>query len=128
MNYRKPTIKEKEKLEKSRETMIQGIEGEKDTLSKLAPTMAKSARDDMRTARAMRESVPMSAREGEAYDYAGYKKGGSVKKPTMKFETYTKTGKPNGMKTMTMASGGKTAQLAKANGCAVRGKTKGKMV
>ena len=122
MNYRKPTIKEKEKLEKSRETMIQGIEGEKDTLSKLAPTMAKSARDDIRTARAM------NAREGEAYDFAGYKKGGSVKKPTMKFETYTKTGKPNGMKTMKMASGGKTAQLAKANGCAVRGKTKGKIV
>ena len=59
---------------------------------------------------------------------ANMKKGGSVKKPTMKFETYTKTGKPAGMKTMTMASGGKTAQLAKANGCAVRGKTKGKIV
>ena len=29
---------------------------------------------------------------------------------------------------MKMASGGKTAQLAKANGCAVRGKTKGKIV
>ena len=57
-----------------------------------------------------------------------YKKGGSVKKPTMKFETYTKTGKPNGMKTVTMASGGKASQLSKANGCAVRGKTKGKMV
>jgi hypothetical protein len=58
----------------------------------------------------------------------GMKKGGSVKKPTMKFETYTKTGKPNGMKTMTMASGGKTAQLAKSNGIAQRGKTKGKIV
>lgn len=104
MDYRKPTIKEKEKLEKSRETMVQGIAGEKDILSKLAPTMAKSARDDMRTARALRESVPMNAREGEAYDYAGMKKGGSIK----------------------MAKGGSAS--SRADGCAVRGKTKGRMV
>lgn len=78
MDYRKPTVKEKEKLEKSREMMVQGIEGEKDVFSKLMPTMAKAARDEMRSARALRESVPARAREGEAYEYAGYKKGGKV--------------------------------------------------
>ena len=78
MDYRKPTVKEKEKLEKSRETMVQGIEGEKDFLSKISTTAAKAARDDMRAARSLRESVPARAREGEAYEYAGYKKGGKV--------------------------------------------------
>ena len=79
-NYRKPTEKETEKLNKSRQKMIEGIEGEKDMFSKLMPTMAKAARDDIRAAKAMRESVPASAREGEAYQDAGYKKGGKVKK------------------------------------------------
>jgi hypothetical protein len=79
-NYRKPTEKETEKLNKSRQKMIEGIEGEKDIFSKMMPTMAKAARDDIRAAKAMRESVPASAREGEAYQDAGYKKGGKVKK------------------------------------------------
>jgi hypothetical protein len=79
-NYRKPTEKETEKLNKSRQKMIEGIEGEKDIFSKMMPTMAKAARDDIRAAKAMRESVPASAREGEAYQNAGYKKGGKVKK------------------------------------------------
>jgi len=79
-NYRKPTEKETEKLNKSRQKMIEGIEGEKDMFSKLMPTMAKAARDDIRAAKAMRESVPAAAREGEAYQSAGYKKGGKVKK------------------------------------------------
>ena len=78
--YRKPTEKESEKLNKSRQKMIEGIEGEKDIFSKMMPTMAKAARDDIRAAKAMRESVPASAREGEAYQDAGYKKGGKVKK------------------------------------------------
>lgn len=77
-DYRKPTIKESEKLEKSREMMVQGIEGEKDFLSKISTTAAKAARDDIRAARALRESVPARAREGEAYESAGYKKGGTA--------------------------------------------------
>ena len=99
MDYRKPTVKEKEKLEKSREMMVQGIEGEKDIFSRLMPTMSKAARDEMRAARALRESVPARAREGEAYEYAGYKKGGKVKSAS-----------------------------ARADGCAIKGKTKGTMV
>lgn len=56
----------------------------------------------------------------------GMKKGGSVKKPTMTYQTYTKTGKPAGMNTVTMNKGGSAS--ARADGCCVKGKTKGKMV
>lgn len=76
--YRTPTAKEAEKLEQARKMMRQGIAGEKDFLARIMPTMAKSARDEMRAAKALRESVPESAREGEAYNQAGYAKGGSV--------------------------------------------------
>jgi hypothetical protein len=79
-NYRKPTEKETEKLNKARKMMAEGIEGEKDIFSRTMPTMAKAARDEMRAAKALRETVPASAREGEAYQEAGYKKGGKVKK------------------------------------------------
>ena len=99
VNYRKPTEKEADKLNKSRQKMTEGIEGEKDIFSRMMPTMAKSARDDIRAAKAMRESVPASAREGEAYQNAGYKKGGKV-----------------------------SSASKRADGCAIRGKTKGKMV
>jgi hypothetical protein len=95
-NYRAPTAKEAEKLERARKMMQSGIEGEKDMMSRLMPTMAKSARDDMRAAKALRKSVPESAREGEAYNQAGYAEGGSAS--------------------------------ARADGCAQRGKTRGKMV
>jgi hypothetical protein len=125
--YRKPTEKESEKLNMSRKKMIEGIMGEKDIFSKMMPTMAKSARDDIRAAKAMRESVPASAREGEAYQDAGYKKGGKVKKPTMTYQSYSDTGEPAGMKTITVkkASGGKVTSASKrADGCAIRGKTK----
>ena len=98
-NIRKPTMKETEKLERSRELMRKGIEGEQDFMSKISTTMAKSARDDMRTAKELRESVPESAREYEAYQGAGYKKGGKV-----------------------------GSASKRADGCAQRGKTRGKMV
>lgn len=94
-NYRKPTEKETEKLNKARKMMAEGIEGEKDIFSRTMPTMAKAARDEMRAAKALRETVPASAREGEAYQEAGYKHGGSVKSAS-----------------------------ARADGCAIRGKTK----
>ena len=77
-DIRKPTMKETAKLERSRELMQRGIEGEKDFLSKISTTMSKSARDDVRAAKAMRESVPEAAREYEAYQGAGYKSGGSA--------------------------------------------------
>jgi|Laugrefa1bdmlbdn_1035148.scaffolds.fasta_scaffold00119_10 hypothetical protein len=94
-NIRKPTVKEVEKLDKSRELMVRGIEGEKDFLSKVSTTMAKSARDDQKSAKKMRESVPESARDYEAYQEAGYKTGGKV-----------------------------SSASKRADGCAIRGKTR----
>ena len=99
-NIRKPTEKETRTMEQSRELYRKGIEGEKDILSKISTTMAKSARDDIRAAKKMRESVPEPVREYEAYQGAGYKKGGKVKSSVSK----------------------------RADGCAQRGKTRGRMV
>lgn len=101
---RTPTDKEREKLERARQLMQSGIMGEKDFLSRISPTSAKAARDEMKQAKAMRESVSEAAREGEAYEQAGYKKGGKVSK-------YAKGG-----------------FVRSADGCAQRGKTKGRMI
>jgi hypothetical protein len=98
-DYRKPTDKESAKLDAARKKVQEGIEGEKDIFSKLMPTMAKSARDDIKSGMKMRESVPAKAREGEAYNEAGYKAGGKV-----------------------------SSASKRADGCATKGKTRGKMV
>jgi hypothetical protein len=97
--FRNPTDAEKAKLEKSRNMMVRGIEGEKDFLSKISTTMAKSARDEQRAAKAIRESVPEAAREGEGMNMAPFKKGGKV-----------------------------SSASSRADGCAMKGKTKGMMV
>ena len=53
------------------------------------------------------------------------KRGGSIK--SAKYMSFSKTGKPAGMKTATkMSSGGKTAS-SRADGCCTKGKTRGKM-
>ena len=83
-NYRKPTEKESAKLDAARKKVQEGIEGEKDIFSKVSTTAAKSARDDVKAGLKMRESVPAAAREGEAYEQAGYKKGGKVMKKMAK--------------------------------------------
>jgi hypothetical protein len=101
--YRTPTAAESAKLEKSRKMMREGIEGEKSMTAKLLPTMAKSARDEQRMAKRMRESVDPRAREGEAYNQAGYRKGGMTK-------GYAKGG------------------VTRADGCAVKGRTRCRMV
>jgi hypothetical protein len=103
-NYRTPSSKESEKLDLARAMMKRGIAGEKDMMARVMPTMAKSARDDMRAAKALRESVPESAREGEAYNQAGYAKGGKAKG---------------------YAGGGSAS--SRADGCAQHGKTRGMM-
>ena len=104
-NYRQPTAVEKAKLNKSRAMMVEGIKEEKDPINRLMPTMSKAARDQQKSATALRESVSEKAREGEAYNDAGYKKGGKVKK---------------------MAKGGSAS--SRADGCATKGKTKGRFV
>ena len=151
-SYRQPTEKESKKLEEARKKTVEGIEGEKDLLSKISTTMAKSARDDIKTGKAMRESVPAAAREGEAYNQAGFNKGGlnrvnpvpSVPATPAKqnpnptdnvrrrpddqgfqsiLDKYTKD-KPDNLRT-----GGKVSSASKrADGIAIKGKTKGKMV
>jgi len=77
--YRSATPKEKAKLEKARERMVRGMEAEKGLMARVSTTTAKGARDEQKMAKQMYESVPEEAREGEAYDVAGYKSGGMVK-------------------------------------------------
>jgi hypothetical protein len=61
----------------------------------------------------------------DSYKGDGMKKGGAVK--SAKFMSFSKKGKPAGMKPVTkMASGGVTASR-RADGIAQRGKTRGKM-
>jgi len=118
-----------------------GIEGEKDILSKISTTMAKSARDDIRAAKKMRESVPEAAREYEAYQGAGYKKGGKVKKMAYGGHLFERMKKGSYMdslvapmddearKQLGYKKGGKVGSASKrADGCAMRGKTKGRIV
>lgn len=145
-DYRKPTEKESSKLDAARKKVQEGIQGEKDIFSKTMPTMAKSARDDIKTGMKMRESVPEKAREGEAYQNAGYKTGGRVashKKTLEKAGFYDKdktksdrekivkkvTTKPQRVEmfekifsTKRMKAGGMASK--RADGCAVRGKTR----
>jgi hypothetical protein len=91
-NYRSPTAAESAKLDAARKMMQEGIEGESGLAARLLPTMAAGARAEQRMAKKMREEVPARAREGEAYNQAGYAKGGKI------------------------------------DGCAKRGKTRGRMV
>lgn len=146
-NYRNPTEKEAAKLDAARKKTQEGIANEKDAFSVLMPTMAKSARDETKAGLKMRESVPASAREGEAYEQAGYKKGGSISKVDMqKAGFYDKdktkserqaivskvTTKPQRVAivekaflTKNMKSGGSVSTASKrADGCAIRGKTR----
>ena len=102
-NMRKPTAAEMAKIEKSRERLQMGQAGERDMLSKISTTSRKAAKDMQRGANEMRESVDPAAREYELAVDSGYKKGGAVK----------------------MASGGSASK--RADGCAVKGKTKGMM-
>jgi len=80
--YRKPTAKERATIQKAREKTVQGMEGEKDLLSKISTTSAKAARDMAKEGRKMRESVPAEARAYEAEEgnpgVGTYAKGGLV--------------------------------------------------
>lgn len=104
-DMRKPTASEMAKIEKSRERLQMGQAGERDMLSKFSTTSMKDAKDTQRLANELRESVPQAARDYELAVGSGQKKGGIVKK---------------------MAKGGSAS--SRADGCAVRGKTKGTIV
>lgn len=104
---RKPTADEMAKIEKARERLQMGQAGERDLLSKISSTSMKAAKDMQRGANNMRESVDPAAREYELAVGSGQKKGGSVKAKKM-------------------AKGGSAS--SRADGCAVKGKTRGKFV
>ena len=107
---RKPTAAEMAKIEKARERLQMGQAGERDMLSKISTTSRKAAQDMQRDANQMRESVDPAAREYELAVGSGQKKGGSVK--AKKY-----------------AMGGSVGSASKrADGCATKGKTKGRMI
>ena len=93
--YRKPTEKESATLDSARKKVQEGIANEKDLLSRFSTVAAKNARDDVKAGMKMRDSVSEKAREGEAYQDAGYKAGGKV-----------------------------GSASKRADGCAIRGKTR----
>jgi hypothetical protein len=96
--YKKPTEEQRKKIQAARKRMREGMEGEKDRISKISTTMAKAARDEQKLAKRDMEKIPEEVRRYEAEEgqtSSPFKKGGYVKK---------------------------------ADGCAVKGKTRGKMV
>lgn len=91
--------RKKAQIEAAREMMREGIEGEGDMLSRISTTMRKQARDRFKEGLKRYEKSDEKIREKEAYDFAGYKSGGSV-----------------------------SSASKRADGCAIKGKTKGRMV
>jgi hypothetical protein len=53
---------------------------------------------------------------GKGTNLSKLKKGGAAKKATMTYETYSKTGKPEGLKTVKMKAGGPTGKDMRAVG------------
>ena len=80
--YRKPTPKERAKIQKARGMTMQGMEGEKDMLSRFSTTSTKAARDEYKMGRKIMEEVPAEARAYEAEEgnpgVGTYKAGGMV--------------------------------------------------
>jgi hypothetical protein len=102
-------------------------------LGKMSPADARLYNDSMAKLQEDRalESYGAKLKKSPIEKAYGMKKGGNVKSPTMSFQTYTETGKKAGMKTVPvkMAKGGKVSSASKrADGCCVKGKTKGRMV
>jgi hypothetical protein len=111
--YKKPTDAQRKKIGQARKRTREGMEGQKDFLSKISTTMAKDARDEEKMGRRMMEQVPEPVRRFEAEEGAPpmgpFKKGGKVKSKAKKY-----------------ASGGKVR--SSCDGIAKKGKTKGRMV
>ena len=140
--YSKPTEKQREKIDAARKRMREGMEGEKSLLARLSTTEAKAARDEQKMAKRDMDKVPESVRryEGEeGQDYSPYKKGGKVMNENnmMKKEgrgmakadmqkVASKAVKGHEKRMHGMKAGGSVSK--RADGCAVRGKTRGKMV
>ena len=81
-------------------------------------------RAKMQEAKAEAADAKAAADNEAAYNKASNLKKGGM---TSKFMSFSKTGKPAGMKNVTkMASGGSAS--SRADGCCTKGKTKGKFV
>jgi len=97
--YKKPTEEQRKKIQAARKRMREGMEGEKDVLSKFSTTMAKAARDEQKMAKRDMEKIPEEVRRYESEEgqtSSPFKKGGAVKSSASK----------------------------RADGCAIRGKTR----
>lgn len=87
------------KIEAARKMIREGLEGEKDIFSRFSPVMRKQATDQFKEGVKRYEKSDEKIRNKEAYDFAGYKKGGKV-----------------------------SSASKRADGCAVKGKTRGRMI
>lgn len=97
---RKPTEREQTILERGRKKIREGSRASDDWLSRLLPTYKYQARNDMKLGQEMLDRVPQRARNYDAYNQMTYmKKGGSV-----------------------------SSASKRADGCATKGKTRGKFV
>lgn len=100
--YRKPTDKQRQDILAARKMTREGIEGQDDLLSAISTTMAKAARDQEKMGRRRMDRIPEEVRNYEMEEgqtVSPFKKGGKV-----------------------------SSASKRADGCAIRGKTRGKMV
>ena len=96
---RKPTEKEQKRIDKARKDMQGADKAKTDIFSRLMPTERLDAEQGFKEARQRMDRIPREAREYESYNQAPYKKGGTV-----------------------------SSASKRADGCAERGKTRGKFV
>lgn len=89
----------KAKMEDARKRAEEAANAGNDMLSKVSTTYKAGADKDFKRAVADFKKVPQDVRDVEAYNQAGYKAGGSV-----------------------------SSASKRADGCAERGKTKGRMI
>jgi|SanBayMetagenome_1026888.scaffolds.fasta_scaffold190327_1 hypothetical protein len=97
---RKPSEREQKRLDRGRKMIREGSKASDDMLSKISTTYKQQARNDMKLGQEELDKVPDRARNYEAYNQMNY-----------------------------MKSGGSVSSVSKrADGCAQRGKTKGRFV
>jgi hypothetical protein len=76
----------KAKMEDARKRAEEAANAGNDMISKMSTTYKAGANKDFKRAIADFKKVPQDVRDAEAYQHAGYKKGGVMKKKVRKFE------------------------------------------
>lgn len=84
-DYRKPTPKQEQDLERARQLRQRAFTGQQDFLDRISTSASKQTRDDLKEADRLSNAVPASVKEYEAYKYSGHKKGGTVKKRVRRY-------------------------------------------